>query len=139
MKLVSDEIKPANEMPEVSSTLRILGDTMLRINNLGEEPVETEKERKENQRREEVRDGFKEKYEKWYQLIVADYMKDGELEKLKATKTQLIKYGEIVKNLSSTWADIRNFDSDFGKVRKLKYKLDGVEKEVDTEDGIIEM
>ena len=66
-------------------------------------------------------------------------MKDGELEKLKATKTQLIKYGEILKNLSSTWADIRNFDSDFGKIRTLKYKLDGVEKDVDTEDGIIEM
>ena len=59
VKLVSDEIKPANEMPEVSSTLRILGDTMLRINNLVEEPVETEKERKENKCCEEVRDGFK--------------------------------------------------------------------------------
>ena len=46
LKLVSDEIKPANEMPEVNSTLKILGDPMLRVNNLGEEPLETEKERK---------------------------------------------------------------------------------------------
>ena len=139
LKLVSDEIKPANEMPDVSTTLQILGDTMLRINKLGEEPVETEKERKENKRREDVRDGFKEKYEKWYQVIVANYMKDGELERLKATKGELIKYGEIVKNLSNTWADIRNFDSDFGKIRKLKYKLEGEEKDVDTEEGLIEM
>ena len=112
---------------------------MLRINKLGEEPEETEKEKKENKRRQDVRDGFKEKYEKWYQIIVANYYKDGELEKLKANKGELIKYGEIVKNLSNTWADIRNFDSDFGKVRKLKYKLGEDEKDVDTEEGLIEM
>merc|ERR1711942_252452 len=139
LKMVSEEIKPANEMTEVNSTLKILGETLLRVNNLGEEPVETEKERKENQRRKEVREGFKEKYEKWYQIIVADYIRDGEVAKLKATRTQLIKYGEIVKNLTSTWADIRNLDSDFGEVRTLKYKLEGEEKDIDTEDGLIEM
>ena len=96
LKMVSEEIKPANEMAEVNSTLKILGETMLRVNNLGEEPVETEKERKENQRRKDVREGFKEKYERWYHMIVAAYITDGEAAKLKATKTQLIKYGEIV-------------------------------------------
>merc|ERR1711942_231295 len=139
LKMVSEEIKPANEMTEVNSTLKILGETMLRVNNLGEEPVETEKERKENQRRKDVREGFKEKYERWYHIIVAAYIADGEAAKLKATKTQLIKYGEIVKNLTETWADIRNFDSDFVEVRKLKYHADGEEKEIDTEDGLIEM
>ena len=29
----------------------------------------------------------------------------GKVEKLKASKTQLIKYGEIVKSLAGTWAD----------------------------------
>ena len=96
LKLTSAEIKPANEMEEVNSTLKILGETMLRVNNLGEEPIETEKEKKENKRKKDVRDGFKEKYEKWYQTIVGDYMGGEEIGKLTATKTQLIKYGEIV-------------------------------------------
>ena len=66
-------------------------------------------------------------------------MGEEEIGKLTATKPQLIKYGEIVKSLGGTWADIRNFDSDFMEVRKLNYKVDGEEQEVDTEDGLIEM
>ena len=93
----------------------------------------------ENKRKKDVRDGFKEKYEKWYQTIVGNYVSEGEIGELNATKTQLIKYGEIVKSLTGTWADIRNFDSDFVEVRKLKYEVDGIEKEIDTEDGLIEM
>ena len=58
---------------------------------------------------------------------------------MKANKGELIKYSEIVKTLSNTWADIRNFDSDFGKVRKLTYKLGEEDKVVDTEEGLIEM
>ena len=46
-----------------------------------------------------MRDGFKEKFEKWYQIIVGNYYRDGELGKLKANKGELIKYSEIVKTL----------------------------------------
>ena len=63
--------------------------------------------------------------ERWYQLIVGDYYKDGELMKLKVNKGNLIKYSEIVKTLSNTWADIRNLDSDFGEVKTLWYKQEG--------------
>ena len=139
VQMVSEEIKPANEMTEVSTTLNILGETMLRVNSLGEEPVETEKERKDNQRRKDVREGFKNKYEKWYHTIVAAYIADGKIQKLKGSKTQLIKYGEIVKSLAGTWADIRNFDSDCAEVRVLKYHVGELEKDVEVEDGLIEM
>ena len=77
LKLVSDEIKPANEMTEVSTTLTILGDTMLRINKLMDKPEESEKDKKENKRREDVRNGFKEKFKRWYQIIVGNYYRDG--------------------------------------------------------------
>ena len=48
LKQVSDEVKPANEMPEVNATLTILGDTMLRMNKLMDKPEESEKDKKEN-------------------------------------------------------------------------------------------
>ena len=60
LKQVSDEVKPANEMPEVNATLTILGETMLKINKLMDKPEESEKDKKENKRREEVRAGLKE-------------------------------------------------------------------------------
>ena len=95
LKLVSDEVKPSDQMTEVSTTLATLGDTMLKINKMRDKPEESEKDKKENKRREEVRNSFKEKFEKWYQVIVGNYYRDGELTKLKVNKENLIKYSEI--------------------------------------------
>ena len=38
LKLVSDEIKPSDQMTEVSTTLTTLGDTMLKINKMTDKP-----------------------------------------------------------------------------------------------------
>ena len=76
---------------------------------------------------------------RWYQEIVGDYYNEGHLTKLSADKGQLIRYSEIVKTLSSTWADIRNHDSDFVEVKMLWYKKEVTDTEVDTEEGLIEM
>ena len=89
-------------MTEVSTTLATLGDTMLKINKMKDKPEESEKDKKENKCRLEVRNSFKEKFEKWYQLIIGDYYKDGELMKPKVNNGNLIKYSEIVKTLSNT-------------------------------------
>ena len=104
-----------------------------------DKPEESEKDKKEDRRRWEVRNGFKEKFERWYQQIVGNYYRDGELKKLEANRGNLIKYSEIVKTLSNTWADIRNHDSDFVEVKMLWYKKEGTNTEVDTEEGLIEM
>ena len=119
VKLVSDEIKASDQMSEVSTPLTTLGDTMLKIKKMTDKPEESEKDKKEDKRRLEVRNGFKEKFERWYQQIVGNYYKDGELKKLEANRGNLIKYNEIVKTLSNTWADIRNHDSDFVEVKML--------------------
>ena len=57
--------------------------------------------------------------------------------KLKVNKGNLIKYSEIVKTLSNTWADIRNQDSDFGEVKMLWHKKEGDNTQVDKEEGLI--
>ena len=99
LKLVSDEIKPSDQMSEVSTTLTTLGDTMLKIKKMTDKPEESEKDKKEDKRRLEVRKGFKDTFEKWYQQIVGNYYKDGELKKLEANRGKLIRYNEIVKTL----------------------------------------
>ena len=99
LKLVSDEIKPADQMTEVSTTLTTLGDTMLKINKMTDKPEESEKDKKENKRREDVRDSFKEKFEKWYQIIVGNHYRDGELTKLKVDKGNVM-LGSPAKRVS---------------------------------------
>ena len=99
VKLVSDEIKATDQMNEVSTTLTTLGATMLKIKKMTDKPEESEKDKKEDKRRLEVRKGFKETFEKWYQEIVGNYYKDGELNKLEVNRGKLIRYNEIVKTL----------------------------------------
>ena len=139
LKLVSDEIKPSDQMSEVSTTLTTLGDTMLKIKKMTDKPEESEKDKKEDKRRLEVRKGFKDTFEKWYQQIVGNYYQDGELKRLEAKRGKLIRYNEIVKTLSNTWADIRNHDSDFLEIKNLCYKKEGIDTDIDAEDGLIEM
>ena len=55
VKLVSDEIKPSDQMNEVSTTLTTLGDTMLKIKKMTDKPEESEKDKKEDKRRLELR------------------------------------------------------------------------------------
>ena len=72
-------------------------------------------------------------------MVVGNYYQDGELKKLEANRGKLIRYNEIVKTLSNTWADIRNHDSDFTEVKMLRYKKEGIDTDIDAEDGLIEM
>ena len=104
-----------------------------------DKPEESEKDKKEDNRRLEVRKGFRETFQKWYQEIVWNYYKDGELNKLEVNRGKIIRYNEIVKTLSGTWADIRNHDSDFVEVKTIHYMNDGRDATIDTEDGLIEM
>ena len=71
-------------MNEVSTTLTTLGATMLKIKKMTDKPEESEKDKKEEKRRLEVRKGFKETFEKWYQEIVGNYYTTTRMEKLKS-------------------------------------------------------
>ena len=59
---------------------------MLKIKKMTDKPEESEKDKKEDKRRLEVRNGFKKTFERWYQQIVGNYYRDGELKKLEANR-----------------------------------------------------
>ena len=103
VRMVSDEVKNADQFDDVNSTLTTLGDTMFKINQLDGGPGVTEKEQKEADRKKGIRDDFKVAAKKWYQEIVWDWYQGGELKRLEADKHKLIRYNEIIKTLTNTW------------------------------------
>ena len=79
VRLVSNQVKAADQYGEVDSTLTTLGDTMLKINQMNGGPGDSEKDQKQAKRKEDIRNDFKEGIQKWYQEIVGNYCQDGEL------------------------------------------------------------
>ena len=102
VRMVSNEVKAADQFEDVNSTLTTLGDTMLKINQLDGGPAVSEKDKKEAERKKGIRDDFKEAMRKWDQEIVGKWYRDGDLKQLEADKHKLIRYNEIIKTLSTT-------------------------------------
>ena len=138
-RMVSDEVKSAEQFDDVSSTLTTLGDTMLKINQLDGGPGVSDKDKKEAERKKGIREDFNEAARKWYQEIVGNWYEGGALKQLEADKSQLIRYNEIIKTLSTKWVDIRGKDDRFTEVKLIHFNKEGKDSTIATEEGMIEM
>ena len=110
-RMVSDEVKSADQFDDVNSTLTTLG----------------------------IREDFNEAARKWYQEIVGNWYEGGALKQLEADKSELIRYNEIIKTLSTKWVDIRGKDDRFTEVKLIHFNKEGKDSTIATEEGMIEM